>query len=247
MFLLPRPLIGVTGRRFPAPGIYPGSETALADVSIDAFFQPYASRLSELGADTVFLPRESSPEALVVRLDGLILAGGLDVDPSLYGGEVTAESTLLDRAQDEFDLTVARVALDRTVPVLGTCRGHEVLNVALGGTLADHGRSAHNVRDQPASAPAHIVRFLPGSRLHRLYGAEAEVNSLHHQAIARVAEGAVVTARADDGIIEAIELQTQPAVGVQWHPEFHTSVDPILGWLVDAAAEHAERARSVVG
>jgi putative glutamine amidotransferase len=231
----PTPLIGVTGRRFPADASRPAEPTVLAGIEVDVFFQPYARRLVDAGAAVVFLPRESAPDVLLGALDGILLSGGQDVHPAHYGGAVTAETTELDPAQDEFDLALARAAVDMGIPLLGTCRGHEALNVALGGTLRDHGLPRHNVRSRPASHRAHPVRFTDGSLMHRLYGSTGNVNSLHHQVIDRLAPSMRATGWADDGVVEAIEMPDHPVVGVQWHPEFHTGGDPILTWLVDAA------------
>lgn len=208
-------------------------------VMVDAFFAAYATAIVAAGGLVVHLPRESDADALVARLDGVVLSGGHDLDPASYGGAITAESTVLDPAQDAFDLALARAALARGVPLLGTCRGHEVLNVALGGTLHDHGRSEHNARLQAPSHRAHVVTLQPDSVVHGLYGPTVEVNSLHHQAIDQVAPSAHVTGYAPDGVIEAIEVPGHPAVGVQWHPEFHEQADPILTWLVEAARQRA--------
>jgi putative glutamine amidotransferase len=233
------PVIGVTGRRWPAEALYPDGGTALQGLRLDAFFQAYARSIMEAGGLTVFVPRESDPDRLVKRLDAVVLAGGLDLDPALYGSEVTAETTALDPEQDAFDIALAHAAIAEGIPVLGTCRGHEVLNVALGGTLHDHGRDGHNERGEPAAYRAHEVSIAEGSLLRSLYGARAPVNSLHHQAIASPAPGVRVTARSDDGLVEAIELLEQSAVGVQWHPELHDGLDPILQWLVVHARERA--------
>ncbi len=207
----------------------------LTGIEVDVFFEPYARRLVDAGAAVVFLPRESAPDVLLRILDGILLSGGQDVHPARYGGVVSAETTELDPAQDEFDLALARAAVEMGVPLLGTCRGHEVLNVALGGTLCDHGLPRHNVRSRPASHRAHPVSFADGSLTHRLYGSTADVNSLHHQAIDRLAPAVRATGWADDGVVEAIEVPDRPVVGVQWHPEFHSGGDPILTWLVEAA------------
>jgi putative glutamine amidotransferase len=247
LFPLSRPLIGVTGRRHQAAGLYPDDGVLMDGVVVDAFFAAYASAIVAAGGLVVFLPRESDAEALVSRLDGVVLSGGHDLDPACYGGAVTGESTVLDPAQDAFDLAVARAALARGIPLLGTCRGHEVLNVALGGTLHDHGHPEHNARLQTPSHRAHPVTFQPDSVMHALYGPTVEVNSLHHQAIDHVAPSASVTGRATDGIVEAIEVPGHPAIGVQWHPEFHTQPDPILAWIVDTARQRATTPSPVAG
>src|SRR5689334_4939793 len=115
-----RPLIGVTGRRFPAETLYPHDTLALGGIVLDAFFQPYAERIAAAGGATVFLPRESDPSSLVAALDGVLLAGGQDVEPARYGGEANAQTTPLDPGQDAFDLALAHAALERGIPILGT-------------------------------------------------------------------------------------------------------------------------------
>jgi putative glutamine amidotransferase len=233
------PLIGVTGRRWPAEALYPQDPETLGGLRLDAYFVSYARCVVAAGGLAVFLPRESDPRALVDRLDGVVLAGGLDLDPAVYGGDVTAETTVLDPEQDAFDVALARAAIADGVPVVGTCRGHEVLNVALGGTLADHCRPEHNQRRAPAAHRSHDVSIAEGSLLHTLYGERACVNSLHHQSIASVGREVRITARSHDGVVEAIELPGQPAIGVQWHPEFLDGPDPVMRWLVAAAQDRA--------
>lgn len=236
-------IIGVTGRRYSAVVTHPQDTAVLGEESIDAFFSAYARCLAAYGASTVYLPREADPEAVVARLDGVILAGGLDVDPSLYGGEPTERSTPWDRGQDEFDIAVVRAALAAGIPVLGTCRGHEVLNVALGGTLADVPADyevTHNARAKRACTTAHRIHTADGSLLAQLYGPEVEVNSLHHQRVHRLGEGVEVTATSPDGVIEGIEVKGRAAVGVQWHPEFMDRPEPVLEWLVSEAKAVAQ-------
>jgi putative glutamine amidotransferase len=240
------PLIGITGRRWPAQALYRDDAEAVRGLQLDGFFAPYAQRIAEAGGLAVFLPRESDPRKLTQRIDGVVLAGGLDLDPSLYGGRVTAETTLLDPEQDAFDIALVHAAIAQGLPVLGTCRGLEVLHVALGGTLHDHRHQGHNERMRPAAHRAHGVSIADGSALRGIYGERVAVNSLHHQAIASVAPGARVTARSDDGVVEAIELLGHPVIGVQWHPEFHAEPDPILVWLTGQAGHRVAQPDRVV-
>lgn len=235
----------MTGRRYDAEPFYADSPKLMEGFEVDAFFQPYAQRLAECNAATVFLPRETDPDRIIPYLDGLLLAGGLDVHPCKYGEAITNEATALDLGQDEFDLALAKRAIELGIPTLGTCRGHQVLNVVLGGTLRNHEKPSHNVRTESASRRAHRVRFSVGSLMSRIYGSEAEVNSAHHQAIDRVAPDFVVTGLAEDGVIEAVELRGKPVVGVQWHPEFHADLDPIFAWLAEAARERRAAASAV--
>lgn len=168
--------------------------------------------------------------------DALVLPGGGDLDPSSYG-ERPGHPELydVDPLQDAFDLALARSALDRSLPVLAVCRGMQVVNVALGGTLVAH-------MDQPHRARTHHVRVEQPSRLHSVLSSSvAEVSCHHHQRIAALGDGLVATARSDDDTIEALELPRRSGylLAVQWHPEDTFDRDPvqerIFSSLVDAA------------
>ncbi|WP_329213834.1 gamma-glutamyl-gamma-aminobutyrate hydrolase family protein [Streptomyces sp. NBC_01485] len=241
------PLVGVTGRRYAGPTLFPQYPELWEGAFVDVCVQMYAKQIAAAGGMTVFLPRDSSAEALVQRLDAVVLSGGADVDPRFYGGRVTEDTTPLDAEQDEFDLAVARAAIARGIPVLGTCRGHEVLNVALGGTLYDHHLPGHERRDQPAGLPAHRVNFVEGTTLCALYGEQAQVNSIHHMAVDVVAPGLRVAARSDDGLVEAVEAVEADVLGVQWHPEAHAAPDPAFRWLVDTARARAAASHELSG
>jgi putative glutamine amidotransferase len=153
-------------------------------------------------------------------LDGLLLAGGDDVDPALYGAAREAETDEPDRVRDLLEGALLDQALDRDLPVLGICRGVQFLNVHLGGTLRQHidGHKRPKVRE------AHPIAIAPASRLHTILQAqEYIVNSRHHQSVDRAGKGLVVTATAPDGIVEALELPGKRFVlAVQWHPEART-------------------------
>lgn len=182
--------------------------------------QFYWDRVREAGADVVDL--STADEA---RIDGLILTGGIDIDPGCYGEERHPKVRHTDPRRDEFELEVLRRALDSDVPVLAICRGHELLNVALGGSLLQHiegdGHRAHKDGDMPSRW--HTVQLEPESRLRAAYGVEEmDVNSRHHQAVlpAMLASGLCVAAYSPDGLIEAVESTRHSwVVGVQWHPE----------------------------
>ncbi|MBN9622219.1 MAG: gamma-glutamyl-gamma-aminobutyrate hydrolase family protein [Actinobacteria bacterium] len=230
------PVIGITGRRYPA-GIVHGAEmqAAMSGIWIEAFYTSYAERLGALGAIPLYVTRQADPAALLARLDGVVLAGGIDVDPRLYGSQPTEHSTVLDPAQDEWEIALTRLAVERGVPVLGTCRGHELLNVAFGGTLREHleGLSSPHHRRiiYPLQDRGHRVETATDSKLRELYGPTAEVN--------RLGEGVRACAYAEDEVIEAIEIEGADAIGVQWHPEFVEDAEPILGWLVERARAFA--------
>lgn len=181
--------------------------------------------------DVAALVRAEGLDVVVVRdadltgFDGVVLPGGGDVDPARYGGRVTAPCYDVNAAQDGLDLGVVTAARAAGIPILGVCRGLQVLNVAFGGTLVED-LPATAVRHTPASRRGglawtwHPVTVSPGSRLHAEVGAaEIEVASGHHQAIGALGDGLVATATAADGVIEAVEHATAPILAVQWHPE----------------------------
>ena len=163
----------------------------------------------------------------LLRLDGLVLTGGLDVDPFFYDQEPRPEVGKVDPARDRFELALIREARAAGLPILAICKGLQMLNVALGGSLLQDvyadvsGVLRHEQRNLRWDHHYHHVNVVPGTRLAGLVGAErTRVNSDHHQAVDRVAEGLVVTARADDDVVEGLEDPAHPwCVGVQWHPE----------------------------
>jgi putative glutamine amidotransferase len=161
-----------------------------------------------------------TPDELLDLLDGLILAGGSDIDPASYGAKPHPETKNTWPERDRFELALGTRALERDMPVLGICRGMEMLNVIQGGTLNQHlGLELH--RHTPGVFTDHRVALEPGSLAARVVGAETtEVKSAHHQGLGVIGEGVVVTGHADDGVVEAIELPDKSfAVGVLWHPE----------------------------
>lgn len=164
---------------------------------------------------------------LVEQLDGLLLPGGYDIDPQLFGEEPIPELGLVDPIWDELEISVAQMALGRQIPILGICRGIQVLNVAAGGTLFQDistqvkGRTIQHQQSAPRWYPSHEITIEPDSIVERMLGtARTRVNSFHHQAIKAVAPDFRVTAKSRDGVIEAIESKVLDfVVGVQWHPE----------------------------
>lgn len=182
--------------------------------------------------DVAALVRAEDLDVLVVRdadltgVDGVVLPGGGDVDPARYGGDTAAPCYDVNPAQDTLDLEIARAARARGIPILGVCRGLQVLNVAFGGTLIED-LPVSSVRHTPGSDGCgglewtwHPVTVAAGSRLRAEVDAdEISVASGHHQAIGRLGEGLVATAVAHDGVIEAIEHRDAPIIAVQWHPE----------------------------
>jgi putative glutamine amidotransferase len=157
-------------------------------------------------------------DALLDRVDGVCLSGGPDIHPSAYDREPVDELGPTEPALDAFELALARAADRRGLPILGICRGAQLLNVARGGTLHQH-LPGHR-QTEPGSVVTHGVRVAPESRLRRLLGPQAEVNSFHHQAVDRLGARLVPVAWSADGALEAYEAPDWPFVaGVQWHAE----------------------------
>ena len=151
--------------------------------------------------------------------DGLVLVGGDDMDPALFGRENT-HSQGIDRARDEAELALLDAFCGANKPVLAICRGHQVVNVWLGGDLLqDLGRPLVSFHRKEEGDQVHLVRAAEGSLLHRLYGEVFPVNSSHHQGLGQLGEGLRVTAWSEGGVVEAVEHDTLPLISVQFHPE----------------------------
>ncbi|MEA2143529.1 MAG: putative glutamine amidotransferase [Solirubrobacteraceae bacterium] len=177
------------------------------------------------------------PGQLLGMLDALILAGGSDVDPSSYGAEPHPETSNTRPERDRFEMALARAALERGMPVLGICRGMQVLNVACGGTLDQHLSDLGTHRHTPGAFCDHEVVLTPGSLAARAAGSEQlAVKSHHHQGVARVGDGLEATGRTpDDATVEAIERPGDGfALGVLWHPE-EDETSRVIGSLVAEA------------
>ena len=157
--------------------------------------------------------------SLLDRIDGLIITGGTDVDPARYGAERLPETWDVEPERDSADIELCRAAIGLNLPTLAICRGIQVLNVTLGGTLNQH--IDRHMDNENWRSRSHDVSVVEGSRLAQAVGsAHLATNSLHHQCIDRVGDRGVVVARATDGMVEAIEVQGAASVlGVQWHPE----------------------------
>lgn len=176
--------------------------------------QPYRQALRDAGLETVDLT-PATPGAELTGLSGLVLSGGSDIEPRRYGqADVNARQP--DPERDELELRLAREALDAGMPVFAICRGMQLLNIALGGTLHQDIGEAHTLKP-PVT---HRVDIAPDTRLHSILGANVEANSRHHQAVDQLAPGLIRTAAAPDGAVEGVEKPGEAFVlGVQWHPE----------------------------
>ena len=211
--------------------------------ALDLYHAPYNNAIVAAGGIPVQLPREAEPRQLVRRLDALVIAGGEDVNPRLYGSKPGVYSSRLDPDRDHFEVALAQSALELGVPVIGICRGCQLLNVACGGTLIEHlplgvGES-HGQLDYPMHARVHGLELSDDHLLPSILPRDVVVNSFHHQAVDQPGEGVEPIAYAPDGICEAIRVGAF-GLGIQWHPEYHSEQpDPIFLWLVDAAQQAA--------
>jgi putative glutamine amidotransferase len=206
----------------------------------------YIESVRRAGGEPLLLDWEvmSVADALA-RIDALVLTGGPDVDPSRYAAAAHPSTQPAHAARDRFELELASAAVAQDRPVLGICRGMQVLNVAAGGTLVQDiptgvsNALPHDIKD-PKNAVAHTVALQPGTLVSRLLGtSEAKVNSRHHQAVQAPGKGWSVTAVSRDGIVEAIERSgARFCLGVEWHPENFVETGeflPLFRGLVEAA------------
>ena len=201
----------------------------------------YLDAVADAGGVPVLLPPvdvDGGAVAAVDGLDALLLTGGADVDPALYGAERSAKTAGVRPDRDRWEAALVRAALERDLPVLAVCRGAQMLAVALGGTLHQHvpdvvGHDSH-MAELGTYGPMQ-VKIEAGSRLASILGDTADVRCHHHQAIDALGEGLVVSASAEDGLIEAVEAPARRfVVGVQWHPEMGQDAR-LFAALVEAA------------
>jgi putative glutamine amidotransferase len=233
---MPAPVIGITtyGRdergRYTLPG-------------------EYVAAVERAGAVPLLIPPVPAHAARYLELvDGVVLAGGGDLDPGHYGGDAHATLYGVDAQRDALELALARRIVERRQPALAICRGMQVLNVALGGSLIEHlpavvgERVLH--RAPPREPTPHAVTVKAGSRLAAIAGAtEFAPMSWHHQAIRQLAPGLEAVACAPDGTIEAVEMSQHPwLIAVQWHPELTAGREPVQQRLFDALVAAAKKA-----
>jgi putative glutamine amidotransferase len=207
----------------------------------------YVQKVEEAGGRPLLVPpSEAGVEETLDALDGLILSGGADLDPDLYGAEAHAETTGLRPDRDAAELALLTAALERDMPVLAICRGSQVLNVARGGDLVQHlpeivGSDQH--KEVAGVFADHDVTVEPGTTLGALLGEQAPVKSHHHQGFGRVGEGLRPVAWAEDGTLEAVEdPDRQFALGVLWHPEAGKD-DALFRALVEQARAYRTSSR----
>lgn len=238
----------------PLIGIPAAVHRETAGVTYFQFNSNYPAALAASGALPVVVPLglpEDALRGLFARLDGLCLAGGVDVDPAHYGELPHPALGKVDSARDATELTLARWALDADLPVFGVCRGIQLLNVAAGGSLYQDvaaqlpGAIAHDFSSDssPWERPVHRVRLAGESRLAEVLGVDdLPTNSFHHQAVKEPAPGFVPVAWTADGVVEGIENPSRRfALAVQWHPEGMYRTDPLARRLFDAFVAASRR------
>lgn len=231
------------------------AQTGVWDVRASFLPQIYFEGITAAGGIAVLLPPQPAGPGIVDRvldgLDGLILTGGKDVDPARYGQPPHPSTDEPSRDRDTWEFGLLDGALRRGLPILGICRGAEVLNVAFGGTLHQHlpdvvGHAGHRAGNAVFTTSA--VRTVPGTVLAGLIGESADVPCYHHQGIAELGDGLIVGAQDSDGVIEAVELPgEQFVVAVQWHPEERLDDLRLFAAVVDAAAGYATEKTPKVG
>ena len=211
-----------------------------------AYYLPYLRAVEAAGGEPVVVspqPDGLEPQQVteaIRRIDGLLLPGGWDVDPAAYGESPLEVTSNVDRDLDRTEITLIRAAVGTGVPVFGICRGQQVINVALGGSLHQH-IEGHDAHGQPRDTLAHTVEAEPKSELAHATGAtHVMVNSLHHQSIKDVAPGLCTVAQSADGTVESVESGDQMVVAVQCHPE--ELIDQ-HGWALTLIRRFIDRAR----
>jgi putative glutamine amidotransferase len=205
---------------------------ALIAIAQNRKMEDYLESVRRAGGEPVeVIVGDEAPAQILARVDGLMLTGGGDVDPKLYGEAPHATFEAAETGRDQFEIALARAAVASGIPLLAICRGMQVLNVAMGGTLIQDipsqvtGALEHSV-PQPRAHVAHEVWVSKGSKLSELLadhmedGETCHVNSRHHQSVKQAAKGFEVTATSPDGVIEAMEMPGAAyCIAVQWHPE----------------------------
>lgn len=231
----PKPLIGLPGRRKTSAQIE-GFPASLDHLEVDMYLADYARSVLRAGGLPVHLPLDAAPQDYLDVIDGVVFTGGADLDPGSYGAANEASS--FEPIRDQYEFALLGGAIEAEIPVLGICRGLQLLNVHAGGSLVQD-VPEHARYDVAPTERTHSITIEPASRLSLMFGPTTEVNSLHHQVVDTVGDGLSVVARAPDGTVEALEMPGHDVIAVQWHPEMldptHTDIDPLLQWLVHRA------------
>ena len=240
-----RPVVGITAA-------FESARWAVwRDIDVNISQRTYSDRVDEAGGVPLLLPASASgaadPGTILDRIDGLLLSGGADLDPASYGAPADPRTTNTRRARDDFEIALCRAALERGLPLLGVCRGFQVLNVARGGDLVQHLDDAEMHVHTPGVFSDHRVRLEPGSLAATASGeTDLPVRSHHHQGIGRLGDGLVATGWAEPGaVVESIEIPGAPGwvLGILWHTEEEAS-SRVMAAFCAAAREWTPRTAS---
>ena len=227
-------VIALTGRRLGRTDKFPYSKAPTLP-------RAYFDAIERAGGVPVLVERAPDPKDLLARVEALVLTGGPDVDPTTYGQPAHERTYGADRVADDYESILFRTAIAQQLPTLAICRGIQIVNVALGGSLYQHieeepGVEPHGAPGEANGERVHDVAIESGTLLRKVLQTDrARCSCHHHQAIARLGDGLRVTARAADGIVEAVELADAPLLAVQWHPEDTAGDDPVQQRLFDWA------------
>lgn len=223
-------------------GMFPGIERSYVN-------NDYVEAIVKAGGTPVLLPIIGNEEAIKSQIEGvdaIVISGGYDVNPLCYGEEPTEKQTFIFPERDEYELKAVKYAVELKKPILGICRGCQIINVLYGGTLYQdlsqiEGWYVKHVQSAKREVASHSAIVNENTKLHSMLGREVMINSYHHQAIKKVADGFVVSARAKDGVVEAIEKAGDEfIVGVQWHPEMMVDRYPVMLNLFKKLIEEAQ-------
>lgn len=223
-----KPLIGIVGNiLIDEGGMFPGYKRSYVN-------DDYVQAVLMAGGIPFILPVILDSEAVkqqIAMVDGIVISGGYDVNPMVYGEEPTQKQGFLCPERDEFDIAVVKAAFELKKPTLGICRGMQILNAVAGGTLYQdlsqiEGCYIKHVQSSRPEVAGHNIEVFGETKLQSILGEKVVVNSFHHQAIKDLAKGFKVCAKAKDGVIEAIEMEEKFVIGVQWHPEMMVRKSP---------------------
>ncbi len=235
-----KPIIGISGNMMiDQGGMFPGYERAYVN-------DDYVQAVIRGGGIPFIIPISECEEVIkaqVKNMDGFIFSGGYDVNPLLYGEEPSQKLGEIYPKRDVFDAMLMKMAMEHKKPIIGICRGMQMLNVVSGGSLYQDlsyikGCYIKHVQGHSPSIPTHTVDIVEGTKLHNILGEQVVTNSFHHLALKDIAPGFIVCARAKDGVVEAIEKNEDTFVlGLQWHPEMmskdHPNMDKIFKKLIE--------------
>ena len=240
-----KPLIGITGNIFidAHDNLFPGIHRAYVN-------NDYVKAIEKAGGIPIILPlilNEEDVEAQVEAVDGILLTGGYDVHPQFYGEEPMEKLGFVLQERDKHEIELIKNAIELNKPIFGICRGIQILNVALGGSLYQDisyvdGSTIKHMQNSLKGAPSHTVDVIKGTKLFEQLGEKILTNSLHHQAVKEPAESLEITALSKDGIVEALEYSGENyVVAVQWHPEMMYENYPIMLKLFERLVSESQK------